>query len=246
MLNDDTSVGRLLTRREAVALLGFAAPAASAAHAFGQPGSPSAGTDVLPCVVQPEQIEGPYFVDAKLNRSDIRTDPATGAARPGVPLHLTFHVSRLGGERSCTPLPGAHIDVWQCDANGVYSGVQDPGFDTVGQHFLRGYQMTDARGEARFTTIYPGSYPGRPVHVHFKVRTSPGEDRGHEFTSQLYFDDALSDRVLGREPYGAADGARRTRNESDRFFRQGGEQLVLRLREDGNGFAGEFALALKV
>ncbi len=246
MLIDDTPVGRLLTRREAVALLGFAVPAASAAHAFGQQGSPSANADVLPCVVQPEQIEGPYFVDAKLNRSDIRTEPATGAARPGVPLHLTFRVSRLGGERSCTPLPGAHIDVWQCDATGIYSGVQDPGFDTIGQHFLRGYQTTDARGEARFTTIYPGSYPGRPVHVHFKVRTSPGEGRGHEFTSQLYFDDALSDRVLSRDPYGATDGARRTRNQDDRFFRQGGEQLVLTLREDGNGFTGEFALALKV
>jgi protocatechuate 3,4-dioxygenase beta subunit len=246
VLNDDSPVGRLLTRREAVALLGFAAPAATTAHAFGLQASPPAGADVLPCVVQPEQIEGPYFVDAKLNRSDVRTDPGTGAARPGVPLHLTFRVSRVGGDRSCTPLPGAHIDVWQCDANGVYSGVQDPGFNTMGQNFLRGFQVTDARGEARFTTIYPGSYPGRPVHVHFKVRTRPGEGRGHEFTSQLYFDDALSDRVLAREPYAAADGGRRTRNEDDRFFRQGGEQLVLALREDGSGFTGEFALALKV
>jgi protocatechuate 3,4-dioxygenase beta subunit len=242
---NDTTVGRLLTRREAVALLGFAVPAASTAHLLAQnpsPQRPAAG--ILPCVVQPEQTEGPYFVDRMLNRSDIRTDPKSGAAKVGLPLWITFQVSRLGGDRTCTPLAGAHVDVWQCDAKGIYSGVEDPGFNTVGEQFLRGYQITDADGRASFRTIYPGWYRGRAVHVHFKVRTDPSSDRGQEFTSQLYFDEATNDRVLSGEPYSV--GSNRTRNEADRIFRnEGGAQLIIPLKARDDGYAGEFSLAIK-
>jgi protocatechuate 3,4-dioxygenase beta subunit len=245
MLDDDRRVGRLLTRREAVALLGIAAPAASATRGWAHSSPESARAAVLPCVVQPEQTEGPYFVDKMLNRADIRTDPATGLAKAGVPLRVTFHVSRTTSNATCQPLAGALIDVWHCDAQGVYSGVKDPNFDTVGQQFLRGYQVTDERGAATFTTIYPGWYPGRAVHVHFKVRTAPSAGRGEEFTSQLYFDEALTDRVLGREPY-AAGSKRRTRNEADGIFRrEHGAQLIMPLREHQGGYAGEFSLALK-
>src|SRR5215813_11294631 len=62
------------------------------------------------CVVRPEQTEGPYFIDEKLNRSDIRSDPSDGAIRPGVPLRLTFHVSRITGA-SCSPLSNAVVDI---------------------------------------------------------------------------------------------------------------------------------------
>lgn len=71
------------------------------------------------CVVSPEQTEGPYFVDEKLNRSDIRSDPADGSVKQGVPLQLTLHVSQVGSN-SCTPLVGAIVDVWHCDALGVW------------------------------------------------------------------------------------------------------------------------------
>ena len=80
------------------------------------------------------------------------------------------------------------------------SDVTDPSFNSVGKKFLRGHQMTDAAGVARFTTIYPGWYPGRTVHIHFKIRTEPAAARGYEFASQLYFDDALTDRVHARDP----------------------------------------------
>lgn len=139
------------------------------------------------CIVRPEQMEGPYFVDERLRRTDIRADRVSSPPTPGVPVHLTFRVSRFDGRR-CTPAPGAVVDVWQCDARGVYSGVRDFAgrFDTRGQHFLRGYQLTDAEGIARFVTIYPGWYPGRAVHLHFKIRTDPDAERGEVFTSQLY------------------------------------------------------------
>jgi len=203
------------------------------------------------CVVRPEQMEGPYFVDERLRRSDIRAENAGGAPKPGVPLHLTFRVSRFDGQR-CMPVPGAVVDVWQCDARGVYSGVRDFAgrFDTRGEQFLRGYQMTDAAGLARFVTIYPGSYPGRAVHLHFKIRTDPGAARGEGFTSQLYFDDALTDRIHAGLPY-RREGVRRTRNADDGIFQAGGEKLMLNLtrtRVDGSqageAYAAVFDIAL--
>jgi protocatechuate 3,4-dioxygenase beta subunit len=111
------------------------------------------------CVVTPALTEGPYFVDETLNRSDIRTDPATGAARPGVPLDLTLALSQVGSS-GCGALTGALVDMWHRDALGLYSDV--PAQRTVGQQFLRGYQVSDASGRVRFTTIYPGWYVRTP------------------------------------------------------------------------------------
>jgi protocatechuate 3,4-dioxygenase beta subunit len=98
--------------------------------------------------------EGPYYVDEDLNRGDIRSDPATGVVKEGALLELTFNVSQIS-EAGCTPLEGAKVEVWHCDAAGIYSDVSDPGFDTQGQKFLRGYQVTDATGQATLLTIYP-------------------------------------------------------------------------------------------
>ena len=128
---------------------------------------------------------------------------------------------------------------------GVYSGVEDPGFNTVKQNFLRGYQLTDKAGEARFRTIYPGWYPGRVVHIHFKIRTDPGSEQGHEFTSQLYFDDALTTRVYARMPYSARSG-RRDQNADDRIFARGGDQLLLAPKAAGDGFAARFEVGLQL
>lgn len=88
------------------------------------------------CRVRPQQTEGPYFVDEKLNRSDIRSDPSDSSVKQGVPLRLVFNVSQIDGS-SCKPLAGATVDIWHCDALGVYSDVSDPSFSTVGKKFLR-------------------------------------------------------------------------------------------------------------
>ena len=169
---------------------------------------------------------------------------AKGAVKDGVPLAITFAVQAVDG-RSCVPLAGVVVDIWHCDALGVYSDVQDPGFNTVGQKFLRGYQVTDANGAANFVTIYPGWYQGRTVHVHFKLRTDPGAAQGFEFTSQLYFDDALTDVVHAQQPY-AAKGQRTLRNSGDGIYRNGGSQLLLAPTADGTGgYRATFDIALE-
>ena len=226
-----------LGRRAAVRAVA-AAGAALAGTTLGV----SARADETPrCVLTPAQTEGPYFVDERLQRSDIRGDPADGAARPGALLALTLRVFALDGA-ACASLAGAIVDLWHCDAAGVYSDASDARFGTRGSKFLRGYQVTDAGGHVRFTTIYPGAYPGRTVHIHFKVRTSkPG--RVGEFTSQLYFDDALTDRVHAQPPY-AGPGARRMRNDRDGLYRAGGRQLQLDVVPTGEGYATAYAVGI--
>jgi protocatechuate 3,4-dioxygenase beta subunit len=127
----------------------------------------------------------------------------------------------------------------------VYSDVRDRSFDTRGKKFLRGYQVTDPTGTARFLTIYPGWYPGRAVHIHFKIRTNPESRRGYEFTSQIYFDDGLSDQVHAQVPY-RVKGQGRLRNQGDGIFQDGGEQLTLQLVKEAQGYAGVFDIGLQM
>ena len=248
MDHDDFPVGRILGRREALTLLSAAGAAMFAPRtrtASAQTSGQATSAAALPgCVVRPELIEGPYFVDRALDRSDIRSEPSTGAVMPGVPLTLAFSVSQISGGH-CAPLAGAVVDVWQCDAQGEYSGFDDRrvGFDTREKKFLRGHQLTDDNGVARFTTIYPGWYPGRAVHIHFKVRKDLAPKGTYEFTSQLFMDEELTDEVHARPPY-AAKGPRDTRNEGDRFFKGGGNQLLLALTPHGGGFDTTFGIAL--
>ncbi len=251
MTHDHEERGRVLTRREALAALGVGGGALAAGRwilGTGPDVALAAQAEgiarALPaCVAKPEQTEGPFFVDAGLERSDIRSDPSTGAASEGIPLTLRFNVSRIS-RGDCSPLPGALVDLWQCDADGVYSGVEDEGAPAAAreQQFLRGYQHTDDDGVARFTTIFPGWYRARAVHVHFKVRTEVA-GQPYEFTSQLYFDEALTDKVHAEAPY-AARGRRTRMNADDRIFRDGGESLMARVSEADDGYAATFDLGL--
>ncbi|MBW4562698.1 MAG: intradiol ring-cleavage dioxygenase [Mojavia pulchra JT2-VF2] len=250
MEKDNRQLSRILSRRQALALFRAAGAAIvvgciprKSSSTQAQSSATVPGSSLPGCVVRPQQTEGPYFVDEKLNRSDIRFDPSDGSVKEGVPLQLTLRVSRVSGT-SCTPIAGAIADIWHCDALGVYSGVNDPSFSTVGKKFLRGYQVTDANGTVQFTTIYPGWYRGRTVHIHFKLRADTTSKQSYEFTSQLYFDDAITDQVHAQTPY-ASKGQQALKNAQDRIFQDGGDQLLLTLTKTSFGYAATIDIGLQ-
>jgi protocatechuate 3,4-dioxygenase beta subunit len=253
--NDNGQIGRILSRREVLALLGGSGAALLAACAPAVLSSPSptsatqatsaattpaataasVATTLPSCIVRPAVTEGPYFVDEKLNRTDIRSDPSNGTVKDGAPLSLTFLVARVTGS-ACAALSGATVDIWHCDALGVYSDASDAGFNTKGQKFLRGYQTTDASGKAQFTTIYPGWYQGRAVHIHFKIRTTTSE-----FTSQLFFDDALNAQVFAAAPYSQKGSQGVMKNAADGIYNS---RLLLTATKDGSAYAATFDIGL--
>lgn len=238
----DERMGYVLSRRAVVTLL--AATGGIWLTGGGLVPRPTfAGAAEPSCIVRPEQTEGPYFVDEQLYRSDIRSDPATGQVKLGTPLTLMFQVMRISAG-ACRPLPGALIDIWHCDAMGAYSDVRDPGFNTLGKKFLRGCQISDAGGSTQFLTIYPGWYPIRTVHIHFKIRTAPVAKKSFAFTSQVYFPDELTDQVHAGLPYSAL-GHRRVRNRHDFIFRDGGDQLMLVPSQVDTGYTAAFSIALQ-
>ena len=253
--DDDRLIGRVLSRREVLALMGAAsvsvvaaacAPGSVGSAATGAPASASAAASsgatatalatasaaavasALPsCVVVPELTEGPYYVDEKLDRSDIRIDTADGSTVEGDVLRLDWVVSQVDGS-ACIPLEGVLVDVWHCDALGNYSDVGSE----QGHDYLRGYQRTDAAGKATITTIYPGWYQGRAVHIHFKIRTDAAASSGLEFTSQLFFDDALSAQVYATGVY-ATKGTPDRLNASDSIYQQSQGMTLLDVVKDG-------------
>jgi protocatechuate 3,4-dioxygenase beta subunit len=246
--NDDEPVGHVLSRREVIKLLGAGGGLSASGFAGLQitnaqtgSGAPSSSISLPGCVARPAMTEGPFFVDEKLNRSDIRSDPGTKAVSSGVPLRLKFVVSTVG--KTCAALSGALVDVWHCDAAGRYSDERQN--NTEGQQFLRGSQLTDGKGVAQFLTVYPGWYPGRTVHIHFKIRLLSGANVTHEFTSQLFFDDALTDQVYKKAPY-SSRGARSQRNNNDGIYQSGGNQLMLEVKADGAGYTGIFDVGMNI
>lgn len=281
MNNDDAPVGRLLSRRETLALFGAGSAVlvigaacgsdstpASTATSAASGGSATASTTAAPnapttaaasssaaastagasatvpsCVAVPQVTEGPYFVDEKLNRSDIRTDPSDNFVRPGVTLVITMNVLTVAAN-ACAPLAQATVDVWHCDAAGVYSDVNDMGSSTKGKKFLRGFQVSDATGKVQFTTIYPGWYQGRATHIHYKVRGTTAAGKTFEFTSQLFFDEATNNAVYASAPY--TKSGSRTLNASDGIYNQAGKVALLPVTKSGDGYAGTFNLGMKL
>jgi len=196
----------------------------------------------------PQQTEGPYFVDEMLNRSDIRSDPSDGAVQDGIPLRLVIQIYDFGSDGSCTPLKGAHVDIWHANSQGLYSGIQQAG--TEGKKYLRGYQVTDDNGTVQFTTIYPGWYQGRAIHIHIKVRTLEGPEKTFDWTSQLYFNDSITDQVHTQAPY-SNHGLPDTKNNQDGIYTgpsldglvqaNSGTHLMLNLNKDKQGsYLGAF------
>jgi protocatechuate 3,4-dioxygenase beta subunit len=212
---------RLWSRRHAIGAFAASAtgPIASS-PAFAQKQEPAAKL-IVPdklCLLTPRAIEGPYYFDPKLMRSDVTE------ARPGVPLRLRLQVLEA---RNCTPLKNARVDIWHADAIGHYSGYERQGDDrsvsTTGQTFLRGTQLSDEAGLVVFRTLYPGWYEGRTPHIHFRAFV---HDRS-VLTGQLYFADALSEFIYSNvAPYNTRKLKRDTVNATDLVLRQGGGGLT--------------------
>jgi protocatechuate 3,4-dioxygenase beta subunit len=240
---DDLPIGRVLTRREALALLGSTGTLFLLGPSPANAGAFRGDRPRYPCVVRPASTQGPYYVDEKLNRSDIRSDPSDGTVKQGALLVLTFNVSTIS-KSTCVPVDGAIVDIWHCDAEGVYSDAVDPTFNTTGKKFLRGYQITDKNGVAKFTTIYPGWYPGRTVHIHYKIRSPALAKSPYEFTGQMYFYEGTTDRVYAKPPY-VARGKRSVSNLTDRIYNNdGGRQSMLVVTPVKDAYTGTFDVAL--
>jgi len=192
-------------------------------------GPAAVASGLVTCVLAPESTEGPFYLDDHRIRRNITE------GRPGVPLTLRLAVVDVS---SCKPIKGAAVDIWHCDAGGVYSGTSQQ--DTEDERFLRGIQRTGAKGVAQFRTIYPGWYSGRAVHVHVTVHL--GGNVVH--TGQLYFPDSLTDTVFKRPPYRRRPN-RDTRNSADFIFRNGGKRSLLKLVRSGSGYVGSITMGVQ-
>lgn len=184
-----------INRRDALRLVAITAAggALMSQQAFAQEASAATTTGLMPgadvCVLTPEVTEGPYYFDPSLERADITEGTETGVA-------TTVRLQVVDG--SCKPIEGARVDIWHCNAEGLYSGYanQTGGVDTTGKTFLRGTQFAGATGIVEFQTIYPGWYAGRTTHIHFKVFL----DDKTVLTGQLFFPDALSQFIYQNVP----------------------------------------------
>jgi protocatechuate 3,4-dioxygenase beta subunit len=178
-------------------------------------------------VLTPELTEGPYYIAGEKVRRDI-TD-----GRPGTKLMLRTTVVDAS---TCKPIRNAAVDVWHADASGVYSGF---GEGASSRTFMRGIQRTDATGLAIFTTVYPGWYPGRAVHVHVKVHVAGGVVH----TGQVFFPDAVTDAAYRKAPY-RARGPRDMRNTDDSIFVNGGKRSILAMKKTKTGYTGRIAMGV--
>lgn len=192
----------------------------------------SAHADAL--VLTPQVTQGPYWFDPKLLRSDITE------GRPGVPARVRMTVLDQTG----APIRGARVEIWHCDASGLYSGYEGQGDDrkagTKGQTFLRGGQLTDASGVAAFRTIWPGWYEGRTPHIHAKVFL----DTRTTLTCQLFVPDALSEYLYENVPAYKRPRKRDTLNSNDGIALQGGAAMVAAVKEGKDAY--EIALTVAV
>jgi protocatechuate 3,4-dioxygenase beta subunit len=218
-----------ITRRASLLTLGGLAAGVlgwktdSALSAGDGPAGVAAGA--ITCVLTPEMTEGPYYVSGEKVRRNITE------GRPGVPLELALTVVNAS---TCKPIKGASVDIWHCDALGVYSGVQG----NTGT-FMRGVQRTDVHGLARFTTVYPGWYQGRAVHIHVKVHI--GGNVVH--TGQFFFNDAVTDAAYTHAPYNTR-GARDIRDSTDSIYRNGGSRSLLTMKKSSAGYLGSITMGV--
>jgi protocatechuate 3,4-dioxygenase beta subunit len=222
---DDMSKPHEITRRQALTAAGAAGAglagvklAGLVAQASGDSGqATAAGVATVSCTtVTPEKEPGPYFVDVRLNRSDVRTDTSTGVAQAGIPLAISLY---LYSDDNCTPYEGAVVDIWSANAEGVYS--DEASENSIATNYLRGYQITDANGMVQFTTNMPGWYSGRTVHLHVEIRAfDSSSNQTFEWQTQLFFGETIDAAVAATSPYTSNPNSPRVIDENDRVWQE--------------------------
>jgi protocatechuate 3,4-dioxygenase beta subunit len=229
-----------LTRRLLLRRAGAAGAVAVAGGALGGllADDVFAGTNAL--ALTPEQEEGPFYVALEKIRKNVTL------GKTGVPLHLNVKVVTPAGK----PVKNAACDIWQCDAVGVYSDESSE--NTVGQTYLRGVQLTDANGVAKFATIYPGHYQGRTTHIHIKVHIG-GKVSGTTYggghvshTGQILFADAITTQVYALAPYNSEAVARTYNTQDHVFTAEGGSRAMLKLTKIGSSVAAGYIGAIRL
>jgi protocatechuate 3,4-dioxygenase beta subunit len=228
----------LMTRRRSLALFGAAGAGLLAGGTDGRWGSaiadPSEGDDYVAdaasaCTLTAEQELGPYYVGLDHVRSDVILGQA------GVPLELEI---TLINTRTCKPLRDAAVDIWSCNASGIYSDISAEG--TYGYTYLRGVQITDKHGQANFRTIFPGHYAGRTTHIHLRVHigfTADGNTigGGHiAHTGQMFPSQPVYTEVYRLAPYNTETATIVTHAEDRVWMAQDGSQALLKIVQLGS------------
>jgi protocatechuate 3,4-dioxygenase beta subunit len=209
------------------------------------------------CLLAPEQIAGPYFRNPRLIRRNI----SEGAS--GIPLLLKLSLIDV---KNGEPVTDALVDIWHCNARGAYSGWSkiDPDKEvdvgdigsvprTDDDTYLRGGQFTDRKGIVRFTTIYPGFYAGRSVHIHVAVRIVSGSNyldaRHVAWVGQLYVPEVTSRPVLGAKDYSGRSISPLRNDQDELFTRMHGEDSILNVHTIGresweDGYFGQMTIGI--
>jgi len=222
-----------LSRREVIALAGISGTAliigcggggssttTSATAATASSTTGTTGTATGGCTVSPEGEIGPYFADDSASgflRSNVLANIDGTNAQTGVPLTLNIHI--YDAENSCKAMAGVQVDIWHCNAYGVYS--DEAVESTSSETFLRGYQITDANGLVTFKTIFPGWYSGRTAHIHVRVRSKYSEASSTSDgtnTTQLFFPQAVIDQLYANVAPYSTHGKEDTTNTADHVY----------------------------
>jgi protocatechuate 3,4-dioxygenase beta subunit len=200
------------------------------------------------CTVSPEGEQGPYFVDDSAKgfaRSDVRSNLDGSSAQDGIPLKLSISV--FDSENSCAAMANVQVDIWHCNASGVYSAEEVE--STSGETWLRGYQLTDSNGLVTFVTIVPGWYAGRTTHIHLRLRSSyDSTSTGGTNTTQLFFpQDVITTISTTISPY-SAEGTNPTTNATDHVYtgEVSGETLITLSGDTNSGYSATFKVNLPI
>ncbi len=194
------------------------------------------------CIASPQETDGPYPYDLSKNSSIFRTDITEG--KTGVPLNLILTI--VNSNNNCSAIEGARVDIWHCDKDGYYSEYNVTGYlgtqNNTGKTFCRGIQLSDAGGQVKFTTIYPGWYTGRVTHIHIEVFINSVL----KCTTQMAFPDSITRTVYASSLY-STHGQNSMTNATDGILKDSYNSEMLTLTGDvTNGYTGTLQIGVAV